>query len=301
MFDQSVLLLDAAMGKDLKMRGVEIPGTIWSANALLVAPQTVLDVHRENIEAGADVITTNTYGVIRSDLAKEGIEDRYRELNEQAAELARQAVIESGRNVLIAGSLPPQNGSYRPDQVRPFNEIEPLYREQAEILAPSVDFFLCETMSHTTEAAAAAAAACSMGKPVLVSYTLDDDLPGRLRSGERLQDAIASLADYPLEGVLVNCCLPERIGDSMPVLAAAGITLCGGYGNAFTRVPKDWLLDGEKETDGSLDLRDDLNPEHYSKFASHWLDAGARMIGGCCGTLAGHTRALRTLIDSREV
>ena len=118
MFDHTVTLLDAGMGKDLKMRGVEIPGTIWSANALLVAPEAVLAVHRENIDAGADIITTNSYGIIRGDLAKEGIEDRYAELNRQAGALARQAVDASGGAVRVAGSLPPLSGSYRPDLVQ---------------------------------------------------------------------------------------------------------------------------------------------------------------------------------------
>jgi S-methylmethionine-dependent homocysteine/selenocysteine methylase len=299
MFEDGVVLLDAAMGKDLKMRGVEIPGTIWSANALLVAPEAVLEVHRENIEAGADVITTNTYGVIRGDLAKENIEGRFRELNEFAAELARQAVQESDRDVRIAGSLPPLNGSYRPDRVMPFETIEPLYREQAEILAPFVDLFICETMSHTDEARAAASAACATDKPVIVSFTLDDDEPGRLRSGESLRSAVETLAEYPLLGVLVNCCVPERVTDAIPVLVESGHGLIGGYANAFTRVPKDWLLDGDKETDGTLDLRDDLNPDHYAKFVAQWLSAGARVVGGCCGTLAAHTASLRRLIDSR--
>jgi S-methylmethionine-dependent homocysteine/selenocysteine methylase len=294
-----VVLLDAAMGKDLKMRGVTIPGSIWSANALLEAPEAVLAVHRENIDAGADVITTNTYGVIRSDLAKEGIEDRFEALNEQAAEIARQAVSESSRSVRIAGSLPPLNGSYRPDRVLTFEAIEPLYREQADLLAPHVDYLLCETMSHSREARAAASAAASAGKPFFVAFTLDDEQPGVLRSGESLSEAVASLAEYGPSGVLVNCCLPERISDAMPLLAGTGYEWFGGYANALTRVPKDWLLDGGKETDGSLSLRDDLTPQHYARFAADWLAAGARIVGGCCGTLASHTAALRTLIDSR--
>ena len=72
-----VTLLDAGMGKTLAMRGVEIPHTIWSANALIVAPETVVDIHRENIDAGADVITVNSYGVIRSDLARANLESEF--------------------------------------------------------------------------------------------------------------------------------------------------------------------------------------------------------------------------------
>jgi S-methylmethionine-dependent homocysteine/selenocysteine methylase len=113
----AVTLLDSGMGKTLGLKGVEIPETIWSANALLVAPDVVKEIHRENIEAGAQVITTNSYGVILADLAKIGIENQYDSLNELAGKLAVEAVRESGRQIEIAASLPPQNGSFRPDLV----------------------------------------------------------------------------------------------------------------------------------------------------------------------------------------
>ncbi|GIT64121.1 MAG: hypothetical protein Ct9H300mP22_5210 [Gammaproteobacteria bacterium] len=73
----NVTLLDAGMGKTLSMKGVDIPPTIWSANALIVAPEVVKEVHKENIAAGANIITTNSYGIIRGDLAKEGLEDKF--------------------------------------------------------------------------------------------------------------------------------------------------------------------------------------------------------------------------------
>ena len=84
----NVTLLDAGMGKTLSMKGVDIPPTIWSANALIVAPEVVKEVHKENIAAGANIITTNSYGIIRGDLAKEGLEDKFLELNQIAGNLA---------------------------------------------------------------------------------------------------------------------------------------------------------------------------------------------------------------------
>jgi len=290
-----ITILDAGMGKTLAMRGVEIPGTIWSANALIVAPEVVLDIHHQNIDAGARIITTNSYGIIRTDLAKENIEDRFAELNHKAGELAQRAAEDSGKAIEIAGSLPPLNGSYRPDRVLDSAIIEPLYREQANILSEYVDYFLCETLSTIEEALAATRAAQSTGKPVLVSVTLHDDEAGCLRSGESIIEAISQLCELKPLGILVNCCLPERISDVMPVLGSAGLEFTGGYANAFSRVPTDWLLDGIKESDRKLDLRDDLSPELYCKFAQHWLDQGANIIGGCCGTTAEHTKALNSL------
>lgn len=291
-----ITLLDAGMGKTLAMRGVEIPATIWSANALLVAPDEVLAVHTENIRAGADIITTNSYGIIRSDLAKEHIEDQYESLNRLAGELARQAVNEAGSRTRIAGSLPPLNGSYRPDLVLPKAATLPLYREQVQILAPHVDLFLCETMSSINEALAAAQAVAEVGKPVLVSFTLHDDDRGCLKSGETLESAIDALRHLAPAGVLANCCLPERITEAMPTLVASGFEFVGGYANAFARVPKDWLLDGQKESDRKLHLREDLVPEQYCRFVQEWVDAGANLVGGCCGTTAEHTLAIRQML-----
>ena len=172
-------LLDGGMGRELRNRGVPIPDTIWSANALLVAKDTVLQIHKDYIEAGADIITTNTYGVIKSDLKKEGIEDKFVELNRLAGKLAITASRSSEEGVAVAASLPPLRGSYRPDLVGKFDELVPLYREQAEILEPYCDLFLCETMSLGEEARAAATAASEFGRPVWVSFTLPEDKSGQ--------------------------------------------------------------------------------------------------------------------------
>lgn len=284
------------MGRELRMRGVEIPATIWSANALLVAPEEVVSVHLDNIAAGADIITTNTYGVIRNDLAREGVEDQFRQLNEQACQLALAAREQSGRQVAIAGSLPPLRGSYRPDLVGALDEIGPLYEEQAEILAPLVDLLLCETMSSSTEALAAATAACKTGKPVWVSWTLHDRNMGLLRSGESVNAALRAIHHLPVSGYLFNCCPPESISAAMLQLKSSGAEYIGGYANTFVPIAADWTLDGDAETDGLIGVRDDLNPEQYARHAADWLAKGATVIGGCCGTSAEHIAVLKALI-----
>jgi len=291
------VLLDGGMGRELRHRGVTILETIWSANALLEAPEVVSEIHHDYIAAGADVIITNTYGVIRAELAKEGIEDRFVELNLMAARLAQdaRAAASADRPVLIAGSLPPLAGSYRPDRVGDFDHIEPLYREQAEILMPHVDLFLCETMSSAAEGLAAATAAASTGRPVWVSWTLHEDASGRLRSGETITEAAHALDHLPVSGFMVNCCTPESITAAMAELVALGKP-AGGYANSFVPVPSDWILDGDKDSDGLIPLRDDLGPAHYAHHVEQWLDAGARIIGGCCGTSPDHIARLRELI-----
>lgn len=296
-----ITLLDAGMGKTLSQRGVEIPPSIWSANALLVAPEVIVDIHLENIAAGARMITTNSYGVIRNDLAKVGIEERTVELNQLAGKLALQARDKAGIDgVLIAGSLPPLNGSYRPDLVAEKESLMPLYREQVTALSPFVDLFICETMSHSTEALAAAEAASESGKPVFVALTLHDEQSVCLKSGESLSTVCELLQVYKPAGILANCCLPERISEAMPVLVKSGADVVGGYANAFSEIPKDWLLGGDKNTDGRLTLREDITPERYADFAEQWIRQGANLVGGCCGTTADFIQAISERITSLQ-
>ena len=299
--DGTVKILDSGMGKTLSMKGVDVPNTIWSANALLVAPDVVQEIHSENIQAGADIITTNSYGIILSDLKKEGLADRFDELNRLAGEIAQQASKASDSKILVAGSLPPQNGSYRPDRVLDGGLLIDLYNRQMHLLEPYVDFFLFETMSSIDEAQAALKAANTFSKPVMIGLTLDDYEPNRLRSGESLTECIELLISFAPLGILANCCLPERITDAMASLVGSGATYVGGYGNAFSCVPKDWLLDGSKSTDGSLQMRDDLTPSFYADFAMNWLDQGANIVGGCCGTTAQHVHSISSRLAISEI
>ena len=293
-------LLDGGMGRELRFRGIDVMTSIWSAKALIDAPEVVREVHRDFIAAGADIITINSYGIVKSNLTWAGIEDRFVELNLLACKLAKQARDESEQEVLIAGSLPPLAGSYRPDRVGKFEEIVPLYREQADVLAPHVDLLLCETMSSAEEASAAAFAAIQTGKPVWVCWTLHEDRSGRLRSGETIDRAVEVVSDLPVSGLLANCCAPESITRAVPLLKQTGLPYVGGYANTSQPIPEDWDLTGHKPSDGLLSLREDLDPESYAVHAEDWLEAGATVIGGCCGTRPAHIAKLKELIASKN-
>ncbi|MDK1023444.1 MAG: homocysteine S-methyltransferase family protein [Gammaproteobacteria bacterium] len=295
-FPDRVVLLDGSMGRELRKRGVETRNTIWSATALLVAPQEVVNVHLDNIAAGADIITTNTYGIIRHELAREGIESEFESLNVLACELALQSREQSSGDVLIAGSLPPLRGSYRPDLVGDHDEIEPLYEEQANILAKYADLIICETMSSAEEALAAATAACKTGKTVWVSWNLHDRHMGVLRSGETITRAHELIKHLPISGFLCNCCPPESISAGMLELANLGTKYFGGYANTFVPIKADWMLDGHAEDDGVIIDRDDLVAESYAEHAVDWLEKGATVIGGCCGTSPDYIAKLKALI-----
>lgn len=290
------ILLDGGMGRELRSRGVNVSTAIWSTSGLIEAPDIVRQIHQDYISAGADIITTNSYGIIRSNLAQEGLEDRFEELNVLAGTLAGHARQKSETSVMIAGSLPPLAGSYRPDLVGRVEDIEPLYREQAALLAPYVDLFICETMSSAAEGRAAASAACQTGKPVWVAWTLHEDQGGKLRSGETISAAVKVLIDLPVSGFLANCCAPESITNALPQLFETGVTYFGGYANTFQPIPPDWQLDGDKQTDGFLDLRSDLDPASYAAYVTRWLQAGATVVGGCCGTGPAHIAKIKELL-----
>lgn len=282
------VLLDGGMGRELGFRGVEVPDSIWSAWSLVVAPDTVREVHADYIAAGADVITTNTYCTLRTHLERADVADRFEELNRLAGQLAVEARDTADRPALVAGSLAPLFESYRPDLVLPTAELEPIYREQAEILADYVDLFICETMSKSDEAVAAARAAASTGKPVWVSFNLHSELPGHLRSGESIADVTDALDGVPVSGFLANCCMPELIDAGMHALVATGAPNVGGYANTFYPTPDDWTID---ESTGER-LRADLDPPAYLEFVESWLAKGATVVGGCCGTRPAHIRLI---------
>ena len=284
-----LILLDGGMGQELINRGVSGQGVLWSAKALFDNPAAVQAVHEDYIRAGANVITTNSYACIRNNFEPEGLLHRLEEMNQLAAMLAQQARDKVGKKVLIAGSMGPQNGSYRPDLVGSYDETKALYREQAGFLAPHVDLFICETLSCITEARAAAVAAASTGKPVWLSWSIEDSGTANLRSGEPIQDAWDDIAGTGVNAVLLNCSPPEAISKVLPELVSMSDVPVGAYANAFTPIPEKWDFHGDESIPPS---RTDVTPEAYAEHAANWLAAGARIIGGCCEVGPAHIAQL---------
>jgi S-methylmethionine-dependent homocysteine/selenocysteine methylase len=100
---------------------------------------------------------------------------------------------------------------------------------------------------------------------------------------------------------LLNCSLPESITKALPDLLATGARYVGGYANTFAQIPEDWELGGDKDSDGWLTLRQDLDPESYAHHVADWLEAGATVVGGCCGTRPAHiSHIYESLIQPRR-
>ena len=302
-----VVLLDGGMGQELRHRADNEPTSLWSAQVMIEQPELVQQVHEDYIRAGASVITTNSYATVRRRLeAIGGMGSEYEKLIDLAGVIANRARDAVGEPVLIAGSLPPLNGSYRPDRVLRSSELEPVYREQAERLAPHVDVLLCETMSTAEEARVAATEASRVGLPVWVAWTLTDpdtdpdtehEQSGSvaLRSGESLAGAYAALSGVPVEAVMSNCCNVESVTASIKELESMHVPLFGGYANGFASIPKDWTV--QSAGVDVLGQREDNSPEWYAAAARGWIEQGATIVGGCCEITPTHIAAIREMID----
>jgi len=283
------LLTDGGMGEAISLKGLRQKGSpFWSGRALIEAPDVVEELHGAFIAAGADLIITNTYGVVRSFMRELGIEDRFEEMNLKAAGLANKARDAGGRDVLIAGSLPPLSDSYLPDEVEPEDRLIELYSEQAAILAPHVDLIIVETLTTIQETRAAAMGATATGKPVWIGWSLHEDKTGCLKGGATVAQAAASVADQPVSVFLANCCSPEAVTRALPDLLALG-TPTGGYANTFHPIDP-----GQKD----VSHRHDLSVDAYAAGVKDWINGGARIVGGCCGTLPEHIARLRQVIDA---
>lgn len=205
----SPLILDGAMGTELQRRGVDTGLPLWSANALMSHPETVLQIHKDYIEAGADIITTNTFRTTRRTMKWANLPDRSAQLTKSAIELARQARDAfPDRNILVAGSIAPLEDCYRPDLVPSDKELRDEHTELAGRLANGeVDFILLETMNTLREAYAACEAAKTTGKEVVVSFICNTK--GDLYSGESLEKAIKALESVKPRSFLCQLCLPQ--------------------------------------------------------------------------------------------
>ena len=288
-------ILDGGMGGEIQRRMPHAAHGLWSAYALRDAPEMVVDLHREFIDAGARIITTNTYATVPSYLGKGGLAYRFEEFTGLAAVLARRAADACDADVRVAGALPPLSESYRPDLVPGADEAAPIYERMVYAMADNVDLLLCETMSSVREARQAAeqAVAHGGGKPVAVSWTLHESTGAGLRSGETIAEAHAALAHLDIAAFLFNCTHPNAIEAGIAELRTLTDKPIGCYPNRLNRVPAGWTLDNELE----VGLRSDLPVEVFVAAAQRCIDAGASIVGGCCGIGPKYIEALAARLN----
>jgi S-methylmethionine-dependent homocysteine/selenocysteine methylase len=288
-----VVVLDGPMGSELVRRGVR-----WRQHGLRTDAVAVKALHREYLDAGADVLRTNTFQLNRriyQDVFRDvdhmrhigapNLERRLPELIPRAVELARAARSESGRaEVPIAGVISPLEHCFRPDLAPSFEIAGAEHGEIASLLATAgVDFLLLESMNTLTEARAAAEAALATGLPVWVSFVVSQD--GTVLSGEPLT------AIEGADALLVNCAPPNDIAAALGSLRQVARGSFGGYAHVGRFDPPSWKFEFVAQF-----VETELWPaELYARLVSLWMEHGARIIGGCCGTNAAHVRELKQL------
>jgi S-methylmethionine-dependent homocysteine/selenocysteine methylase len=283
------LLLDGAMGTELQRRGVDTGLPLWSANALVVHPETVQQIHQEYIAAGAEIITTNTFRTTRRIMRRANLPDRSRQLTAQAVELAKRArAAFPEKEVLVAGSIAPLEDCYRPDRVPPERELEEEHAELAgRLAADGVDFILIETMNTMREAYAACKVAVATGKEVIVSFICDRY--GELYGGDPFGAAIKALEQIRPTAFSINCVSPRFMGEAVTTLRKTTALPFAVYANVGAP---------ENQKHG-WEFTRDISEDDYALYAREWRRNGASIIGGCCGTTPEYIRAvskaLRTL------
>jgi S-methylmethionine-dependent homocysteine/selenocysteine methylase len=278
--ETAIVVLDGPLGTELAARGIETPAPLWSAAALLDARgcDVVRAIHRDYARAGATVHTANTFRTKRRQAGA-----AWAELTARAVSLAREAVRDAGSGHRIAGSIAPLEDCYRPD-LSPA-EARQEHRAMAQALARAgVDVLLCETFPHVGEALVALDEAVATGIEAWVSFTAG---PGSdLLSPEDIGLAAREAASRGAGAVLVNCTPAARTLAHVERLAGCGVPF-GAYANAGAEAEGLGWGAGQGASAAA----------RYAGLARRWLDAGATIVGGCCGTGPGHIAALRALVD----
>lgn len=287
------IILDGGMGRELERMGAPFAQPEWSALALMERPDLVKIAHENFIKSGAAVITPNSYAILPFHIGQDRYDARGFALIEQAAKLAREAADESDQAVKVAGCLPPLFGSYRPDLFDPALAPEMLHTF-ITAQAPYVDLWLAETLCSVTEARAVCDALTSHGsdKPLWLSFCPTKEDWKTLHLGERLDDAIAFTRDETdAQAILYNCCNMENIEHAVArtaeLLGDDRRQMIGVYPNLF-RKPSVGANVGITPL-----LTDEVSPAEYAEAAQGWADAGADIIGGCCGVSPEHIAALK--------
>ena len=295
-FFKKTRVLDGGMGQELLARGLEVNGTLWSANALLQDKyhKLLLDTHLDFIKAGAEVIVTATFTTRRKRLKDNNIEDKFEYLNKKAGEIAIK-VKKQFPNTLIAGGLPPQNLTYEAD-TRNEDEIIHNFNEQANLLNPYVDFFYFDVWSSIKEFKSGIKAIKEFKKPYLIGIHVSEGT--NWPSGEKISE-IKDVIDNQALGIILSCVSPENYEANLEELKSLNVPFGFKINGFITTKPKDGYTSTFTKSNGNpnefLGQREDLTPQRIREIAKKFRESGATILGGCCETRPSHINAMATI------
>jgi len=272
-----VVVFDGAMGTMLYARGVFINQCYDELN--LRSPDLVRSLHQAYVDAGAEVVETNSFGANRAKLAQHGLEAQVRAMNEAAARLAREA---AGDEALVAGAVGPLGVRLEPYGPTSRDEARAMFREQIEgLYAGGADFVLLETFGDLVEIEQAMLAAreAAPARPIVAQMTIGAD--GRTPYGASAEDVARALDRFGADVIGLNCSVgPQTILEAVERMSQVTTRKLSAQPNAG--MPRD--VGGRSMYMAS--------PEYMATYARHLVQAGARLVGGCCGTTPEHIRAI---------
>ena len=291
-FDERPVLADGAMGTVLYSRGILISRCYDELN--LSDPGLILSVHEEYLQAGAEILETNTFGANHFRLGRHGLAGKVAEINAAGVRVARQAVDHQrekrGGEAWVAGALGPLGVRLEPLGKTGLEEAREAFAEQINALAEAgADLLIAETMPALNEAREALAAARQIAPnlPIVVMVTVDDD--SNCLDGSSPEQAAALLTEWGADAIGVNCSTgPTAVLTAMEAMRGATTLPLAAMPNAG--VPR--AVEGR-----NVYL---CSPEYMASFARKAINAGVQVVGGCCGTTPNHIRAMRAAIRSLD-
>ena len=277
--DGKILVSDGATGTNLQQRGlpVGLPGEVW----VFEKPEEILGLHRDFIAAGSDILLTCTFGGTSLRLESHGLGQRTAELNRAAVSLARQAA--QGSGALVAGSIGPTGQLLKPLGPLEESQAEAAFAEQARALVEAgVDLIVVETQFDLTEASAALRAVRSVSAEIPLVCSFSFDRGKRTMMGVKPSQVAETLPALGAQVLGINCgrSLDENLEALRQLRAATDLPL---WFKPNAGLP-------EVDAEGNPIYR--LSPAEMGAQAALWVQGGAQVVGGCCGTSPAHLQAV---------
>ncbi|HUU13748.1 MAG TPA: bifunctional homocysteine S-methyltransferase/methylenetetrahydrofolate reductase [Terriglobia bacterium] len=280
--EKRIVVCDGAMGTMLYSKGISLKRCFDELN--LTMPQMVKEMHLGYLKAGAEVIETNTFGATRFRLQSFDLGDKVSEINLAGARLAREV---TGDDLYVAGSVGPLGIRLEPLGSTSLEEAREAFREQIEALVEGgVDLIIVETMTDVNEAHQALLAARDVGTlPVVAQMTIQDE--GATPTGTQPEDFTRLLDAWGADVIGINCSVgPAGVLDALERMAQVTGKKLSAQPNAG--LPR--TIEGRNFYLSS--------PEYMASYARRFIQAGARLVGGCCGTTPDHIRAIKAAVRS---
>jgi homocysteine S-methyltransferase len=291
LLEEGPILLDGAFGTMLHSKGISIDQAFDAVN--LTDPELIGGIHRDYIDAGADIIETNTFGANRFKLAEHNRAHQVEEINQAAVAIARRVIAGSFRKILLAGSVGPLGVSLAPLGRVSAKEAQDTFREQISAMVTAepagVDVLIIETISDITEISAAVKAARSVDPDIAIIAQMTFTRNDRTLLGNTPDEVATQLAKLDVDAIGVNCSSgPAQILRLITIMRQAQPDL------SISAVPNagwpDQLQTGR--------VMYPATPGYFGEYARSFVAAGASLIGGCCGTNAAHIAAMREALDT---